>query len=461
MTTYIHALEDWPTLTWDAKRLQEQLAAVRLRQGKLLGRMQALGFQHRAEAMLDTLTEDVLKSSEIEGELLDKEQVRSSIARRLGMDIGAIAPSDRNVEGVVEMMLDATQNYLAPLTEERLFAWHAALFPTGRSGMSKIIVGAWRDAASGPTQVVSGPIGRERVHYEAPSADRLAGDTRNLLDWFNGDTPIDPILKAAVAHLWFVTIHPFDDGNGRIARAIADLALARSEGSPQRFYSMSGQIRIDRNAYYDILEATQKGDLDITYWLQWFLACLDRALDGAEAILANVLRKARFWETLAGRPLNLRQTVVINRLLEGFEGNMTTSKWAKIAKTSNDTALRDIDDLVRRRILVKDTGGGRSTSYSLIVTPADALRAVSAYTRAHSAISAWEGARMPGPEKVAPRQRAIEELAAQIDRLAQLSETAPVRYREFEAVLQALHEVGFHPQGELVSAVAFALHCAQ
>nr|WP_272886844.1 Fic family protein [Phenylobacterium aquaticum] len=354
-------------------------------------------------------------------------------------------------------MLDATQNYRAPLTDERLFAWHAALFPTGRSGMSKIIVGAWRDASSGPMQVVSGPIGRERVHYEAPSADRLANEMRAFLDWFAGDTPIDPIMRAAIAHLWFVTIHPFDDGNGRIARAIADLALARSEQSSQRFYSMSGQIRIERNAYYDMLEATQKGDLDITKWLLWFLECLERAFDGAEALLANVLRKARFWKAMAGQPLNERQTVVINRLLDGFEGKMTTSKWAKIAKTSTDTALRDIDDLVRRRIFVKDAGGGRSTSYSLIVAPADALRAVSAYTRAHSAIPAWEGAQMPSPEEVADRQHAIENLAAKIEGLAQLSETVPVSHRDFEAILHDLHDVGFHPENDLVSAVAFAL----
>jgi Fic family protein len=398
MATYIHELAGWPALTWDAKRLQARLAAVRLRQGKLLGRMEALGFQHRAEAVLETLTEDVLKSSEIEGEILDKPQVRSSIARRLGMDIGAVAPADRNVEGVVEMMLDATQRYGEPLTDERLFAWHAALFPTGRSGMSKIIVGAWRDASSGPMRVVSGPIGRETVHYQAPEAGRLADEMRAFLTWFNDAAPTDPILKAAVAHLWFVTVHPFDDGNGRIARAIADMALARSEDSPQRFYSLSGQIRIERNAYYDILEATQKGELDVTGWLEWFLACLDRAFDGAESILAHVLRKARFWESVAGQALNPRQTLVINRLLDGFEGKLTTSKWAKLTKTSNDTALRDIDDLVRRRILARQPGGGRSTSYALIVTPADALRAVSAYTRAHAATSVWDGVGAPDPK---------------------------------------------------------------
>jgi len=365
MTGYIHELESWPRFKWSSQDLSEQLASVRHRQGRLLGRMEALGFELRAEAVLQTLTEDVLKSSEIEGEILDKEQVRSSIARRLGMDIGALAPVDREVEGVVEMMLDATQNYQAPLTDERLFAWHAALFPTGRSGMTKIIVGAWRDEASGPMQVVSGPIGREKVHYEAPAAARLDGEMAGFIEWFNGAAPLDPVLKAALAHLWFVTIHLFEDGNGRIARAIADMILARSEGSPQRFYSMSAQIRLERKDYYAILERTQKGDLDITGWLQWFLGCLDRAFDGAEEILANVLRKTRFWEAMAGRPLNERQRKVINRLLDGFEGKLTSSKWATLTKTSPDTALRDINDLVARGVLAKDEGGGRSTSYSL------------------------------------------------------------------------------------------------
>jgi len=365
MAAYIHEHEGWPRFGWNSQNLAEQLVAVRHRQGRLLGRMEALGFELRAEAVLQTLTEDVLKSSEIEGEILDKEQVRSSIARRLGMDIGALAPVDRDVEGVVEMMLDATQTYQAPLTDERLFAWHAALFPTGRSGMTKIIVGAWRDEASGPMQVVSGPIGREKVHYEAPAAARLDGEMVAFVDWFNGVALLDPVLKAAVAHLWFVTIHPFEDGNGRIARAIADMMLARSEGSPQRFYSMSAQIRLDRKDYYAILERTQKGDLDITAWLQWFLGCLDRAFDGAEAILANVLRKARFWEAMAAQPLNERQCKVVNRLLDGFEGKLTSSKWAALTKTSPDTALRDINDLVARGVLVKDEAGGRSTSYSL------------------------------------------------------------------------------------------------
>ncbi|HEY0329862.1 MAG TPA: Fic family protein [Rhodopseudomonas sp.] len=364
---YIHEIQGWPELTWSGEQLSEQLAAVRHKQGRLIGRMEHLGFNLRAEAALQTLTEEVVKSSEIEGEVLDREQVRSSIARRLGMDIGALAPADRHVEGVVEMILDATEKYSEGLTAERLFGWHAALFPTGRSGMSKIVVGAWRTEQSGPMQVVSGPIGRENVHYEAPAAGRLETEMQRFLEWFNASSRIDPVLKAGVAHLWFVTIHPFEDGNGRIARAIADLALARSENSVQRFYSMSAQIRKERKSYYDILEHTQKGGLDITPWLEWFFGCLDRAFDGADVILANVLGKARFWELHAGQSLNDRQRLVINRLLDGFEGKLTSSKWAKLAKVSQATAARDIDELIAREILQKDSAGGRSTSYSLIV----------------------------------------------------------------------------------------------
>ncbi|MEA2890061.1 MAG: hypothetical protein QOI05_854, partial [Bradyrhizobium sp.] len=277
MMPYIHELPNWPRFRWDSDGLAKQLAAVRLRQGRLIGRMQALGFRQQEEAVLATLTQDVLKSSEIEGQILDREQVRSSIARRLGMDIEALPAADRNVEGVVEMMLDATQNFKDELTEERLFGWHASLLPTGRSGMSKIIVGAWRDDKSGPMRVVSGAIGREKVHYEAPAAGRLVAEMKSFLEWFNAEDNTDPVIKSALAHLWFVTIHPFADGNGRIARAIADMSLARSEDSSQRFYSMSAQIRIERKAYYDMLEATQKGGLEITPWLGWFLGCLDRA----------------------------------------------------------------------------------------------------------------------------------------------------------------------------------------
>ncbi len=365
MPTYIHELKDWPNFRWDQAALAQRLAPVRHRQGRLIGRMEALGFDLRAEAVLATLTEDVLKSSEIEGEMLDKEHVRSSIARRLGMDIDALAAADRNVEGIVEMMLDATQKFEAPLTNQRLFAWHAALLPTGRSGMTKIIVGAWRNDNSGPMQVVSGPIGHARVHYQAPNAFGLESEMTAFLKWFDEDTSHDPVLKAALAHLWFVTIHPFDDGNGRIARAIADMALARSEQSPQRFYSMSAQIRLERNAYYEVLEATQKGDLDITAWLQWFLECLDRAIQAAEQTLASVTRKARFWQMFKDNSLNERQRKVIHRLLEGFEGKMTSSKWAVLTKSSPDTALRDINDLINRGILVREPGGGRSTSYAL------------------------------------------------------------------------------------------------
>ncbi len=365
MTTYIHQLEDWPRFRLDQKALAEKLAAVRNRQGRLTGRMEAFGFKLRAEANLETLTEEVIKSSEIEGEVLNRNQVRSSIARRLGVDIGALTPADRHVEGVVEMMLDATGKYDAPVTSDRLFGWHAALFPTGRSGMTKITVGAWRNNESEPMQVVSGPIGRERVHYEAPKAIELAKEMKAFIDWFNNNNEIDPVLKAGVAHLWFVTIHPFDDGNGRIARAITDMALARSEKSAQRFYSMSAQIRQERNAYYDILEATQKANLDITPWLEWFLGCLDRAFNGAETILASVLKKAHFWKMHASESFNDRQRAIIDRLLNGFEGNLTSSKWAQLAKCSQDTAFRDIDDLVGRGILTKGAAGGRSTSYLL------------------------------------------------------------------------------------------------
>lgn len=367
MPTYIHQLPNWPKFTWKQEELAKALAAVWQRQGRLIGRMQALGFSQQEEAVLQTLTEDVLKSSEIEGEILDKDQVRSSIARRLGIEVSALTVADRNVEGVVEMMLDATQKFKDPLTDERLFGWHASLFPTGRSGMSKITVGAWRDDKLGAMQVVSKVYSDQpKVHYEAPVAGRLDAEMKAFLKWFEGEDSTDLIIKAALAHLWFVTIHPFDDGNGRIARAIADMSLARSEKSPQRFYSMSAQIRIERNAYYDILERTQKDDLDVTPWLSWFLGCLDRAVGGAENILKNVLDKAEFWKTHADKKFNDRQRDIINRLLEGFVGKLTSSKWAAIEKCSPDTALRDITELVEARILQKDEGGGRSTSYSLV-----------------------------------------------------------------------------------------------
>ena len=362
---YIHELKDWPRFHWNAERIADPLASARHRQGRLIGRMEGLGFNLQQEAVLQTLTAAVLTSSEIEGEKLDAGQVRSSIARRLGIDIGALTPTDRNVEGVVEMMLDATLHFSQPLTSERLFAWHASLFPPGRSGMTKIKTGAWRDDSTGPMQVVSGAIGKERVHFEAPKADRLAGEMGSFLDWLEGKDKIDPVLKAGLAHLWFVTIHPFDDGNGRIARAIADLALARSENSPQRFYSMSSQIREERNAYYDILEQTHTGTMDITPWMEWFLGCIGSAIEGAQVTLGTVLEKARFWDRIQNVQLNERQRLVIKRLLDGFEGKLTTSKYATLAKCSQDTAYRDILALVEHRVLVQNPEGGRSTSYSL------------------------------------------------------------------------------------------------
>ena len=362
---YIHERSDWPNLRWVSESLATTLADVRHRQGRLLGQMEELGFQLRQEAVLATLTEDVVRSSEIEGEKLDRDEVRSSIARRLGMDVAGLKPADRHVEGVVEMMLDATQNYDRELSEERLFAWHASLFPTGRSGMKKLRVGAWRDDREGPMQVVSGAIGKERVHFEAPAAARLEEEMTAFLRWFNAGPEMDLVLKAGVAHLWFVTVHPFEDGNGRIARAIADLCLARSERSAQRYYSMSSKIREQRKAYYDMLERTQKGETDITPWLTWFLECLGRAIDGAGTLLDCVLTKARFWAALSGAPVNERQRHILNMLLDRFEGKLTSSKWARFTKTSQDTALRDIADLVERGILVRSQEGGRSTSYVL------------------------------------------------------------------------------------------------
>lgn len=365
ISVYIHELPDWPAFRWDDRRVAAALAAARHLQGRLFGRMEALGFAVREEAVLRNLTEDVLKSSEIEGERLDASQVRSSVARRLGIDIAGLTPADRHVDGVVAMMLDATQRYEDPLSEDRLSGWHASLFPTGRSGMHQIAVGAWRDDRSAPMQVVSGPVGRERVHFEAPAADRLAEEMRRFIDWFNEPATMDPVLKAALAHLWFVTIHPFDDGNGRIARAIADMLLARSEGSPQRFYSMSAEIREQRDDYYRILEQTQRATLDVTPWMEWFLACLTRAIERAQTAISGAIARARFWERLRDIPLNDRQRLVIGRLVEGLAGTLTSSKWAALTKCSQDSALRDIQQLVERGVLVRNPAGGRSTSYSL------------------------------------------------------------------------------------------------
>lgn len=366
MPKYIHELKEWPEFKWNEKLISSRLPEIRHWQGRLLGKMEGLGFNLRAEAVLQTLTEEVLKTSEIEGERLDRGQVRSSIARQMGMDIAGLKPSERNVDGVVEMMLDATQKYSENLTKERLNGWHSALFPAGRSGMTKIRVGKWRDDAKGSMQVVSGPIGKQKVHFQAPAAKRLDGEIRQFLKWFNVNNGKDWVLKSGIAHLWFVTLHPFDDGNGRISRAIADMALARSERSPQRFYSMSAQISVERKTYYEILETTQKTGLDITDWLSWYLDCLGRAFDGADKTLSHVLKKARFWEEHSDGAFNPRQKKMVNQLLDGFEGKLTSSKWAKICKVSQDTAARDIEGLVKASILIKNPEGGRSTSYSLI-----------------------------------------------------------------------------------------------
>lgn len=363
---WIYEEKNWPNFTWSDKTIASLLSEARYRQGRLLGKMEALGFSIRQEASLNILTTDVVTSSAIEGERLDTDEVRSSIARRLGIPLQYDKPVGRDVEGSVEMMLDATQNFDQALTVERLFDWHAALFPTGRSGMRRITVGAWRPTGAGPMQVVSGPIGHEIVHYEAPEASRLDAEMKELLSWFETDLKLDPVLKAGIAHLWFVTIHPFEDGNGRIARAIADMALARADGTSSRFYSMSRQIEKERKAYYAELERQQKGSVDITSWLLWFLNCFSHAIGNAEGTLSSVLFKAELWNRINPDPVNTRQRLVINRMLDNFKGNMTTSKYAKFAKCSSDTALRDIQELVARKILIQNPGGGRSTSYRLI-----------------------------------------------------------------------------------------------
>jgi Fic family protein len=365
---YIWQANDWPNWRIDYAALAQPLADVSRAQGLLLGRLADVGIAQRDQASLLVLTEDVIKTSEIEGERLNADSVRSSIARRLRLDIGALAPVDRHVEGVVEMVLDATSNCNAPITWNRLFAWHASLFPTGYSGLSRINVGGWRSDATGPMQVVSGPLGRQHVHFEAPPAERLPFETDRFLAWANTASDAPPLIKAGLAHLWFVTLHPFDDGNGRIARAVGDLFLARADGSPQRFYSLSAQIQRERKGYYDILERTQKQTMDVTEWLAWFLATLNRAIDQAQQTLDAVLVKTRFWQrcAVADAPaLNARQVKLINRLLDGFEGKLTSSKWAAIAKCSPDTALRDISELLVRGLLRKSDAGGRSTSYEL------------------------------------------------------------------------------------------------
>lgn len=363
---WIHEHQNWPDFTWDAKVLASKLADIRYAQGRLLGRMEGLGFELKRETSLSMLTNDVVKSSAIEGENLNPEEVRSSIARRLGIDIAGLIPASRDVEGIVEMMLNATQQFSMPLTKDRLFDWHAALFPTGRSGIHKITVGGWRTIEAGPMQVVSGPVGKEEVHFEAPTAERLEKEMEAFFKWFSNDNDIDLVVKAGIAHLWFVTIHPFADGNGRIARAISDMALARADGTQDRFYSLSSQIESEKKQYYNQLEAQQRASPDITQWLSWFLDCLRRAFSSTETILGNALFKAQLWDVINQKSVNDRQRLILNRMLEdGFEGFINTSKYAKLAKCSNDTALRDIQELKERGVFIQNPGGGRSTSYRL------------------------------------------------------------------------------------------------
>ncbi|MCA1324920.1 Fic family protein [Herbaspirillum sp. alder98] len=362
---YIWSDEAWPAWQYDLERLAHPLSEVALAQGILLGRLMDIGADQRDMASLTALTEDVVKTSAIEGETLNVASVRSSLARRLGVDIGALTPADRHIDGVVEMILDATQNFDLPLTQERLFGWHAALFPTGYSGMQQIDVATWRQAENDPMQVVSGAYGKQKVHFEAPPAAALPDETRRFLNWINHDETHPPLIKAGLGHLWFVTLHPFDDGNGRIARAIGDYLLSKADRSRQRFYSVSAQIQRERNAYYDQLERTQKGTLDVTGWLAWFLETLKHAFEQTSFTLNDVIAKARFWQTWRQAPLNERQTRMLNKLLDGFDGKLTSTKWGQIAKCSPDTALRDINELIALGILKRTEGGGRSTSYVL------------------------------------------------------------------------------------------------
>ena len=366
--TYIYDLPDWPRFTCDSKALAPLLSEVRLHQGLLVGKMRGYGLASRWTATLKVLTEETIKSSAIEGVVLDPENVRSSLARRLRLAVGGLkAHKDRYVDGVVEMMLDATQKFSTPLTRERLFDWHAHLFPGIRTTGDKFRVGAWRDDSQGPMQVVSGPVGRHKVHYEAPKADRVESEMGKFFSWFEGDEQEDPLLKAAIAHLWFVAIHPFEDGNGRIGRAIAEMCLARSDGSAQRFYSMSSQILEERKSYYEVLEKTQAGSLDITEWLTWFLECLGRAIEQSNQITSSALEKELFWKSLKQRKVSLndRQTKVLNKLFGGFEGKLTRDKWMKMTKASSRTALRDIKGLIALEIIEQEEAGGRSTSYRL------------------------------------------------------------------------------------------------
>ena len=371
MSRYIHKIREWPQFDWDLAAIITLLSEVRNKQGILTGKMDAIGFNLQNEAYLETLSQDVIKSSEIEGEILDTQQVRSSIARKLGIKIGGLVDSDKDVDGIVEMMMDATQNWGEELNEDRLFGWHSALFPTGRTGMHKIRVGNWRDDSIGPMQVVSGPMGKETVHFEAPAASLLMQEMKQFIDWINKTNNNDPVLNAAISHLWLITIHPFEDGNGRIARAITDMMLCRSENKTQRFYSMSSQIKEQQKEYYDVLETIQKGNLDITEWLIWFLKCLRNAIDSSSTIVQKIMAKHKFWNVYKMVTFNDRQIKIIELLFGNFFGKLTTTKWAKINKCSQDTALRDIQDLIDKQVLRKSDSGGRSTNYELIKTGND------------------------------------------------------------------------------------------
>lgn len=362
---YIHEKDDWTNFTWNEKLVSKKLAETRNLQGRLLGKMESLGFDLQDEAVLNTITLEIVKSSEIEGEILDLEQVRSSVARRLGIELAGAIESERHIDGIVEMMLDATQRYDLPITKDRLFGWHSSLFPTGWSNMYKITVADWRKDTTGPMQVISGAMGKEKIHFEAPNSDRINSEIETLINWIELHNDIDPVLKSAIVHLWFITIHPFEDGNGRITRAITELLLARSDNSVKRFYSMSSQIRIERKQYYEILEKTQKGKSEITDWILWFLECLKNSFESTSELLSKILFKAEFWKINTKTILNERQQKMLNKLLDGFDGKLTTSKWGKICKCSQDTALRDIQDLIKKEILQKEKSGGRSTNYEI------------------------------------------------------------------------------------------------
>ncbi len=362
MPKYIYEHKNWTDFSWDDKAINSVFGEVKLKQGRIIGQMNALGFSNKEDATLNALTLDVVKSSEIEGEILNYEQVRSSIARRLGINTAGLVSSSRHIEGIVEMMLDATQRYYLPLTEDRLLGWHAALFPAGYSGPYKIEVGKYR---TGEMQIVSGAIGREKVHYEAVKSKLVKMEMDKFLDWFNSDSTLDLVLKAAIAHFWFIIIHPFDDGNGRIARALTDMLLAKSEGSGERFYSMSSQILIERKRYYDVLQSVQHSSKDISEWLNWFLNCLNKAMLMTEDAAQSILHKSVFWKLHENTPINERQRLIVNKLFDGFEGKLQSSKWAKITKVSSDTALRDIKDLIEKGILKQTNEKGRNANYEL------------------------------------------------------------------------------------------------